>query len=92
MNLSQISEKIKRKQFKLKSNNFIIDLSKVKKRNTLKNFVCNNEDKSLSPQINSNKRANHDNIFVNDLSKKLNDNDLLKNKKIKDFFSKNSPI
>ena len=95
LNLSQISEKIKRKQSKLKSTNCIIDLSKVKKRNTLKNFVYNNtEDKTLSPQVNPNKRANYYNIFVNDLSKKYKDNELLKSKKKQrfSFLSKINPI
>ena len=95
LNLSQISEKIKRKQSKLKSTNCIIDLSKVKKRNTLKNFVYNNtEDKTLSPQMNPNKRANYYNIFVNDLSKKYKDNELLKSKKKQrfSFLSKINPI
>ena len=84
-NLSDHSEEIKPKFGKLRSTNFILDLSNIKKRNTVKNSLIfkSQEEIGKTPQIKPIKRSNYYSIFVNNLSKKYKDINLLKSQEQK---------
>jgi len=70
------SNEIINKLSKIKSTNFIIDLSKNKNKQE-KNMIFNQEDDlSLSPRIKHIKKSNYYNLFVNNISKKYKDNNI----------------
>ena len=70
------SNEIINKLSKIKSTNFIIDLSKNKNKQE-KNMIFNQEDNlSLSPKIKHIKKSNYYNLFVNNISKKYKDNNI----------------
>ena len=84
-NLSGDSAEMMSKLSKIKSTNFIIDLSKKKKKE-LKNFLNNkDESKNLSPEIRP-KKLSYYNLFVKSLSSKYKDSYLAKDYK-KDNYS-----
>ena len=82
--LSEHSEEIKPKYDKLHSTNFILDLSdlsKIKKRNTVKNSLLfkSKEEFGKTPQIRPIKKSNYYSLFVKNLSKKYKNIKLLQN-------------
>ena len=82
--LSEESESKKPRLQRLKSTNYIIDLSKVKKKNTPKNSIINNDDdnvKCLSPNIRPIEKSNFYNLFINNASKRYKDHVKDKNKR-----------
>ena len=74
--LSEESESKKPRLQRLKSTNYIIDLSKVKKKNTPKNSIIKNDDdnvKCLSPNIRPIEKSNFYNLFINNAAKRYKD-------------------
>ena len=83
--ISEKSEKINPKFSRLRSTNFIFDLSKYQKKNTLRNNSINyrkdvndneNENENeryFSPKMGPIKKSNFYNLFVNNVSKKYKD-------------------
>ena len=74
--LSEESEDKKPRLQRLRSTNYMIDLSKVKKKNSAKNTTIKNDDdnvKCLSPNIRPIEKSNFYNIFINNASKRYKD-------------------